>query len=81
MSVLDILEELLDFEERHAEYERRENHEARAALTALAELLSAFSHARIVQYPHPDGGEKLNVILSPDLARLRSAFAKVVDEN
>lgn len=39
VDVLAVMDELIDFEERHAEYEPRQNHEAREARAALAELI------------------------------------------
>lgn len=39
VDVLAVMDELIDFEERHAEYEPRQNHEAREARTAFAELI------------------------------------------
>ncbi|WP_372483806.1 hypothetical protein AB9H29_12210 [Stenotrophomonas sepilia] len=36
---LAVMDELIDFEERHAEYEPRQNHEAREARAAFAELI------------------------------------------
>lgn len=39
--VLAVMDELVDFEERHAEYEPRQNHEAREARAAVAELIEA----------------------------------------
>ena len=39
VDVLAVMDELIDFEERHAEYEPRQNHEAREARAAVAELI------------------------------------------
>ncbi|HDS1581999.1 TPA: hypothetical protein QEL15_004115 [Stenotrophomonas maltophilia] len=41
VDVLAVMDELIDFEERHAEYEPRQNQEAREARAALAELIDA----------------------------------------
>lgn len=43
VDVLTVIDDLIDFEERHAEYERRANHEAREARAAVAELIEAAS--------------------------------------
>lgn len=39
--VLDVIDELIDFEEGHAEYERRANYFAREARTAIEGLANA----------------------------------------
>lgn len=39
VDALAVVDELIDFEERHAEYEPRQNHEAREARAAVAELI------------------------------------------
>lgn len=49
VDVLAVMDELIDFEERHAEYEPRQNHEAREARAAVAELIEAgAAYAEIV---------------------------------
>lgn len=50
VDVLAVMDELIDFEERHAEYEPRQNHEAREARAAVAELIDIGS--RINWYSH-----------------------------
>jgi hypothetical protein len=40
VDVLGVFDELISFEERHAEYEPRANHEAREARDAMAELIA-----------------------------------------
>lgn len=39
IDVLAVMDDLIDFEERHAEYERRVNYEARDARIAMAEVI------------------------------------------
>lgn len=41
LDVLAVMDELIDFEERHAEYEPRANYEARDARAAVADVLNA----------------------------------------
>lgn len=45
VDVREVLAELLSFEERHAEYEPRANHEGREAIAAVAELIEAVDNA------------------------------------
>ncbi|PJL41038.1 hypothetical protein B9Y78_07995 [Stenotrophomonas maltophilia] len=45
VDVLAVVDELIDFEERHAEYEPRQNHEAREARAAVAELIERIEAA------------------------------------
>lgn len=50
IDALAVFAELIDFEERHAEYERRANYEAREARAAFAELVhKARSAARALE--------------------------------
>lgn len=46
VDVLAVMDELIDFEERHAEYEPRRNHEAREARAAVAELIESCDHLK-----------------------------------
>lgn len=46
VDVLSVMDELIDFEERHSEYEPRQNHEAREARAAVAEVFAA-AHASL----------------------------------
>lgn len=55
VDVLAVMDELIDFEERHAEYEPRQNHEAREARAAVAELIQiAMEFSDYVAVDHND---------------------------
>lgn len=79
VDALAVMDELIDFEERHAEYEPRQNHEAREARAAVAELIE--EHRLLLdalkRLPATDG----RVIgLIPLIGRSESALARVKGE-
>ncbi|AWB79597.1 TPA: hypothetical protein UL939_000553 [Stenotrophomonas maltophilia] len=80
VDALAVMDELIDFEERHAEYEPRQNHEAREARAAVAELIE--EHRLLLdalkRLPATDG----RVIgLIPLIGRSESALARVKGES
>ncbi|WP_462052471.1 hypothetical protein ACSYS7_001738 [Stenotrophomonas maltophilia] len=71
VDVLAVMDELIDFEERHAEYEPRQNYEAREARAALAELIEALDLAAYGEYL-PESVEQQ---IRTSLARVRGESA------
>ena len=77
VDVREVLAELLSFEERHAEYEPRANHEGREAIAAVAELIEAAGDVARIQInrrsPSNDMGKAKQLRLRAALARVGAA--------
>lgn len=88
VDVLAVMDELIDFEERHAEYEPRQNHEAREARAAVAELIEVTTELRARLCLHgdwEDGCFYYNGYSAPELmapmADVDAALARVKGES
>lgn len=79
VEVLEVMDELIDFEERHAEYEPRQNHEAREARVAFAGLIEA--DTRIAEKAIRKAGGGWWMISNDDMNSLRAALARVKGES
>ncbi|WP_165710895.1 hypothetical protein [Stenotrophomonas maltophilia] len=88
VDVLAVMDELIDFEERHAEYEPRQNHEAREARAAVAELIEYTSLlvAQLVLHGDMDdgcfyyNGRSASELQTP-MADVSAALARVKGES
>lgn len=72
---VDVLAVLADIWHRGLCSENVNNFEASRA--AVAELIDSVKSMRVVKVPHADGGQRLNVVLTPDIERVYAALSRL----